>query len=649
MLVRPAILAVLILSFAAPAHAQVEAPTVAASTIRALAAPIVFTFSRPVSSVTTDNVRVSISGGAPLTGRRVCAGTDGTVPCDGSGIRTVAFTPSAPFVTGETYDAEVNPDGVSPQVNDGINPVGPYRRVLRAPTGAEEDSPGITYRWGRVLADAAGGGQYVAERQGGARVVYRFTGTSVRWITVLGPDHGVAKVFIDGSVVATVDTFASAKRFRVAKTFSGLADRAHTLVVRVEGRAGRGRGAWVAVDGFRSAAGITDENAGRYAWRVVRDTVASGDAYATTPSRGAVATFTFRGRAAEWFTHVGPDQGIAKIFVDGTYLRSFDNYASTRRYAVRRAISNLSDAQHRVRIVVTGAKNRSSRGSLIRLDAFSLRAPTTAFRGLGAWVDLFDYTDSTNPAAQLDEMRSHGVKTLYLQTGRFTTPAFRYPTAVRAWLEGAHARNIKVVAWYLPRYDEPITAEVDKTVAIATYRSAAGHVFDGLGIDIEYRTDPDTNTHLKPSEFFAGITKHLRLVRSKVGVSYPIGAITFAPLDMDIWPGGWNGFPWSSVARYSDVAMPMSYWSNRYGRCDDGDARYCVTGYTRENIVRTRALTGLPVHIIGGVMTHPRIGPSTVRAFVDASKVERAYGASLYDARSTADGEWVEARRANTL
>jgi hypothetical protein len=649
MLVRSAVITALLVSLASPAHAQTEPPTVVVSTLRSLVGPLVFTFSRDVGPITEDNVRVTISGGAPVAGRRACAGSSGPVPCSGSSVRTVAFRPTVPFVTGETYDALVNPEGAAPQVTDGITAVGSYKRVLRAPTGAEENSPGITYRWGRVKADAAGGGQYVRERQAGARAIYRFTGTSVRWITTLAPEHGVAKIFIDGAAVATVDTYASSRRYRVAKTFSGLADRAHTLVVRVEGRAGRGSGAWVAVDGFRTAAGIVDETAGRYAWRVVRDAKASGDAYATTPSVGAVATFVFRGRAAEWYTHTGPDQGIAKIFVDGKYIRSFDNYSSTRRYAVRRAIMNLSDTQHQLQIVVTGGKNRASRGTLVRLDAFALRAPTTAFRGLGAWVDLFDYTDSTNPASQLDEMRSHGVKTLYLQTGRFTTSAFRYPTAVRAWLEGAHARNIKVVGWYLPRYDEPITAEVDKTVAIATYRSAGGHTFDGLGIDIEYRTDPDTNTHLKPSEFFAGITKHLRLVRSKVGVSFPIAAITFAPLDMDIWPGGWNGFPWSSVARYSDVAMPMSYWSNRYGRCDDGDTRYCVTGYTRENIVRTRALTGLPVHIIGGVMTHARIGPSTVRAFVDASKAERAYGASLYDARSTDDGEWVEARRANQL
>lgn len=641
----------MLMAMAVPAHGQVPAPTVTTDVISSITAPLNFRFSARVFSVTTTNVTVGVSGGSLITGRLRCFDGATSVSCDGP-LDKVSFSASSPLITGETYELKVNPEGVTPQVNDGVNPVAAYRRLLRAPSSAEEVSPGLTQRWRRVRADAAGNGVYLTERRAGARATYRFIGTSIIWITKTGPMQGLATLYIDGTRVATIDTYSSQERYRVGKTISGLSNAAHTLVVRVEGRAGRGRGAWVAIDGFRTASGGTvNEYAALYRWLLVRDNKASGRMYATTSTPSAAADFRFKGRGLDWFTHTGPDQGIAKVYVDGKYMRTFDNYSSSARYGVRRSITNLTDAQHMFTVVVTGQKNRASRGAAIKLDAFVLRAATADFRRLGAWIDLYDYTDTSDPTSQLNEMRDHGVKTLYIQTGRHTTNAFHRPNGIGRWVEGAHARGIKVIGWYLPRYDDPISSQVTKTTAIASYRSPAGQRFDGLAIDIEDRTDPDTDAHLTPSQFFAGITKHLRLVRSAVGVSYPIGAITFAPLDMDIWPGGWNGFPWSSIARYADVAMPMSYWSNRYGRCEASppDTRYCVDGYTRENVTRTRALTGLPVHIIGGVMTHPKIGPSTVRDFVDAAKAVRAYGASLYDARSTSDSEWVQVEGANSL
>lgn len=650
------------------ARAEAGPPSVTTDALTTIAGPLRFRFSEPVIAVTTSNVTVTLVGGGAVAGRLVCRGATATVVCETGPATIVEFLPSVPFVTGETYDARVNPEGVAPQVVDADEalPVPAYLRHLRTPTTQEEGSPGATFRWRRVRATGAGDDVYVAESRAGARAVHRFRGTSVTWITAYGPDHGIAKVTIDGRLVGTIDTYASSRLMRRAKRFGGLADRAHVLVITVTGRAGRGSSAWVAVDGFRVNDGPpVPETAASYRWPLVRADAASGDLYASTSTPGALVQFPFRGRAIDWITVLGPSQGKARVFIDGTLVRTYDNYAASVRYGARRTVTNLADGRHTIVIAVDSGRNRASRGTSIAIDRFVLRAATGDMRRLGAWVDRFDHDTQGRycPAgracmsteAALDEMKARGVRTVYLQTGTYSTAAFAEEPAIIRWLDVAHARGIKVIGWYLPSYEDPVTVEVTKTAAIATFKTPSGNRFDGLGIDIEWRNartpnENGTYRRLSNDEFFTGVTAHLRLVRSRVGVSFPIGAIPFAPLDMEPELGGnWGGFPWSSIGRFADVVLPMSYWTNRYGRCDDGDSRYCVTGYTRENIRRARALTGLPVHIIGGVTNVARLGTTETRAFVAAARAENAFGGSLYDASHTASSEWTELAGLNRL
>ena len=42
----------------------------------------------------------------------------------------------------------------------------------------------------------------------GARATFSFTGTSVRWIGLRGPQYGIARVFLDGAFQATVDLYS---------------------------------------------------------------------------------------------------------------------------------------------------------------------------------------------------------------------------------------------------------------------------------------------------------------------------------------------------------------------------------------------------------------------------------------------------------
>ena len=68
----------------------------------------------------------------------------------------------------------------------------------------------------------------------GQRATLNFTGTGVKWIGFRGPQTGIANVYLDGALVATVDAYAAAEATdAVLFTASGLAAVPHTLAIEV--------------------------------------------------------------------------------------------------------------------------------------------------------------------------------------------------------------------------------------------------------------------------------------------------------------------------------------------------------------------------------------------------------------------------------
>lgn len=278
----------------------------------------------------------------------------------------------------------------------------------------------------------------------------------------------------------------------------------------------------------------------------------------------------------------------------------------------------------------------------------------TAFRRLGSWVDLWDY-DALDPWAATFDMRAKGVKTVFLQTGRYNNPAetsaadFANPTKLATWVAAAHFRGLKIVGWYLPAYED-MDRDVRRTVAIATTRTSDGQRFDGLAIDVEYKGKIGSPTLPDQSSWMQAVATHITRVRTQVGNLFPIGAITPAPLGMAIRPQNWVGFPWETLGAKANVMMPMSYWTYR-NDCSTNPS-HCAYGYTRENIGEVRRLTNRPaitIHAIGGVGGTSSITTQQVADFVRATREESVYGGSFYDFRVTASDYWPELSKLNTL
>jgi hypothetical protein len=265
------------------------------------------------------------------------------------------------------------------------------------------------------------------------------------------------------------------------------------------------------------------------------------------------------------------------------------------------------------------------------------RDPVAAFRGLGAWVDVYDFapeyqahgSEAVITPASVAAMAAEGVHTVFLQTAgddARTGGDLVSPGLLSRFLASAHRRGLRVVGWYRPTFAGG-GADLAKLTAIARFDRGGQH-FDGIAVDVE--SDPGMPPAGVRTSRLVTLSRQLR---GTVGRNYPLAAITIPPLILTrIAPGQWPGFPWHALAGVYNVWIPMSYWSFRKPGTRYSDPR----AYTAGNIAATRRLLGEPkaaVYALGGVGGHS--SPADYRAFLAGAAAAHAVGAAVYDYRST--------------
>ncbi len=274
------------------------------------------------------------------------------------------------------------------------------------------------------------------------------------------------------------------------------------------------------------------------------------------------------------------------------------------------------------------------------LRLLQAETPTTrtadSYSGLGIWIDAFDFEPGyqgdgggvppVTPAV-VDDFAALGIRTIYLQASRRDDRAqgtVLDEGLLAEFLLRAHARDIDVVGWYLPLFDD-VDADLERLLAIADF-TAAGHRFDGLGVDIEYIEGvPDAEER---STRLVLLSQELRKARPDDALS----AIVPPPVQLEVINTTyWPRFPWRDLDRYYDVWMPMAYWTVRTESSGYRDAYR----YSEESTRRMRANLGdddALVHIIGG------IGDETTTEDLDglrrAVEATGSIGASIYDWQS---------------
>jgi hypothetical protein len=259
------------------------------------------------------------------------------------------------------------------------------------------------------------------------------------------------------------------------------------------------------------------------------------------------------------------------------------------------------------------------------------RFDLTPYRGLGTWVDVYDWSRSFTGGhpvvgpADVDAMVAAGVQTLFVQTAKAEYPGDLVdPDLLLPLVERARARGLAVVGWYVPEF-------LDEAGDLRRLEATVALGLDGLAVDIEARRLADV----------AERNRRLVALSARLRARFPgraIGGIVMPPVVTDVInPAWWPGFPWRELAPNFDVWLPMSYSTERGATSVWRDGyRYSI-----ENILRLRERLGrpdAPVHAISGIAD--RLTRADLEGTLRAVDETRALGASLYDWRTTGAVAW---------
>jgi uncharacterized lipoprotein YddW (UPF0748 family) len=237
----------------------------------------------------------------------------------------------------------------------------------------------------------------------------------------------------------------------------------------------------------------------------------------------------------------------------------------------------------------------------------------------------------------VDAMADAGVRVLYLQTAVYDAryPGLISPDLLGAFLVHAHARGMRVVAWYLPHFAD-VAGDLARLRATIDFRSA-GQAFDAVAVDIE---DPSVSDINARNAALVSLSQQLRDLAPQL----TLGAIVLPPVVTDVLarpgsPSYWPNFPWRALAGVYQVWLPMAYWTNRNE--PNSPYRHDAARYTSENISRTRANLGeacAAVSVIGG--DDRSATPDEYSGMATGARSAGAVGVSFFDWTATVPTAW---------
>lgn len=121
----------------------------------------------------------------------------------------------------------------------------------------EEHHPALRFtgRWYGNASPEHSDGRAILATDAGSRATINFNGTGVHWMAYRDEWSGIARVYVDGELKTTIDTYLSPARARtIPYTIDGLASGAHSLTIEATGtRNPSSKGAWIWLDSFEVA------------------------------------------------------------------------------------------------------------------------------------------------------------------------------------------------------------------------------------------------------------------------------------------------------------------------------------------------------------------------------------------------------------
>ncbi len=288
-----------------------------------------------------------------------------------------------------------------------------------SPTLYDDGNAALTYS-GSWNHGTGYGGDYNASESfsntTGNYMSVTFTGTSVFWVSNYNSNHGIATVYLDGTQVATVDSYSSSNlQQQILYQATNLTNTSHTLKIVVSGtKNAAASNYYVSIDAIiigttTNASAIYDDSnltALTYSGSWAHASPFTGEFNSTesfTSAAGAYMSVTFTGTSVAWIGSLAPSHGIANVFIDGTQVATVDGYGNpTANGQTLYSVNNLTNATHTLKIAYTGTKNAAATNTYVSIDAIIVGAPA-----LLSTVPNITLTDTgcssnkTNPPEQI--------------------------------------------------------------------------------------------------------------------------------------------------------------------------------------------------------------------------------------------------------
>lgn len=190
------------------------------------------------------------SSASATAGSGSSSGTTSTTSASSSSGASSATSTSSSSTGGSTSSSAASSTGTSGSATSGT----PAASATATTTIYQETNSSVQYTgaWYPNSGAFNLGGSATLAMAANSAASFTFTGTGVQWIGFSDPWSGIAQVYLDGSLTATIDTYAATQTAqKVQYTVSNLANTSHTLKIVVTGTMdASSQGQWVWVNAF---------------------------------------------------------------------------------------------------------------------------------------------------------------------------------------------------------------------------------------------------------------------------------------------------------------------------------------------------------------------------------------------------------------